>query len=212
MLIIIILFKFNPKHSNNACVNAISIFTVFSKMLKSVSSCICAKVLHHIPTKMVCFLFLILCSENIVNPPAEPTMSQSSVHSCMPLQSWVGLCGLPLELHLMKLVRPGPVTMVKKTIELLSIHFMFHSLPLSPCKKHSRLSCSVCVQTVIARGIHVMCISFLLSKGKVLCVVFNYHSNTTGTLLSGEESEKCEFIMFNIRKCKSVYILSSTFF
>lgn len=199
MLIIIILFKFNPKHSNNACVNVISIFTVFSKMLKIVSSCICAKVLHHIPAKMVCFLFLILCSENIVNPPAEPTMSQSSVHSCMPLQSWVGLCGLPLELHLMKLVRPGPVTMVKKTIELLSIHFMFNSLPLSPCKKHSRLSCSVCVQTVIARGIHLMCISFLLSKGKVLCVVFNYHSNTTGTLLSGEESEKCEFIMFNIR-------------
>lgn len=129
-----------------------------------------AKMLHHIPTKMVCFLFLILCSENIVKPPC---LRVTSVHSCMPLQSWVGLCGLPLELHLMKLVRPVPVTMVKKTIELLSIHFMFNSLPLSQCKKHSRLSCAVSVQTVIAQGIHLMCMSFLLSKGKVLCFVFN---------------------------------------
>ncbi len=107
---------------------------------------------------------------NIVKPPC---LRVTSVHSCMPLQSWVGLCGLPLELHLMKLVRPVPVTMVKKTIELLSIHFMFNSLPLSPCKKHSRLSCSLSVQTVIAQGIHLMCMSFILSKGKVLCFVFN---------------------------------------
>lgn len=51
----------------------------------------------------------------------------TSVHSCMPLQSWVGLCGLPLELHLIKLVRPVPGTMVKNTIELLSICLMFKS-------------------------------------------------------------------------------------
>lgn len=67
-----------------------SIFTVFSKIVKIVSSCICAKMLHHIPTKMVCFLFLILCSENIVKPPADPTMSQSHFSAQLYASSVVG--------------------------------------------------------------------------------------------------------------------------
>lgn len=90
----------------------------------------------------------------------------SWVHSCMPPQSWVGLCGLPLELHIMKLVRPLPVTMVRKTVEISSIHLTFNSLLPSKCAKHSQPPRPVLVQT--AQDINLVCNSLFLSMCKAL--------------------------------------------
>lgn len=150
MLILIIEIKSNPCNSNKACVNSIFIFQNCKKLFPVVYvlKCYTTFQLRWYASHFSCCVQKILL--NLLQ--SRPCLRVTSVHSCMPLQSWVGLCGLPLELHLMKLVRPLPVTMVKKTIELLAIRFMFNSLPLSPCKKHSRLSCPVYVQTVLAQG------------------------------------------------------------